>query len=204
MRAIRSRSQLEEFGRIRLSNNFFMRDFLYSEIAVTERLLNAPDNPKLATSAGERLCQELLEPLNAAFGRIAIRSAYRSCDVNERGSQLKPQKCSSNEKNYASHIWDRRDSEGRMGAAACIVIPWLVDHYERGGRWQDMAWWIHDHLSYSYLEFFPKRCAFNIQWREDPERSVYSHIAPDRGYLTRSGMANHVGDHSEYYRDFPA
>jgi hypothetical protein len=43
---------------------------------------NVPDDPKLAIHVGQRLCEELLEPLNATFGRIAVRSAYRSPTVN--------------------------------------------------------------------------------------------------------------------------
>ena len=63
----------EELGRVRLSRSFFMRDFLYSEIGNVHGIANLPDDPDLAIVAGRRLCQELLEPLQAAFGRIAIR-----------------------------------------------------------------------------------------------------------------------------------
>jgi len=87
-----------------------------------------------------------------------------------------------------------------MGATACIVIPRLTDHCEQGGDWQAMAWWIHDKLPYSTLWFFPKLTAFNIQWREEPERRIDSYIAP-RGCLTHAGMINHTGDHSDVYRE---
>ncbi len=78
MRAIKSYDALDRFGRIRLSKNFFMRDFMYSEISNFYGIPNIPENPDKAIEAGKRLCEELLEPLNATFGRIAIRSAYRS------------------------------------------------------------------------------------------------------------------------------
>lgn len=203
MRSPKSVAALEDLGRVRLSPNFFMRDFLYSEIAATEGMMNAPDDPDLALAAGRMLCERLLEPLNAAFGRVAIRSAYRSCLVNQRGVDLPRGNCASNEANYASHIWDRRDADGHMGATACIVLPWLVDHCERAGDWRSMAWWIHDRLPYSTLEFFPRLFAFNIQWRERPIRSIYSHIVPGRGYLTRPGMTGHDEDHANRYLDFP-
>ena len=35
--------------------------------------------------------------------------------------------CASNERNYARHIWDRRDARGCMGALATVVIPWFAD-----------------------------------------------------------------------------
>ena len=90
-----------------------------------------------------------------------------------------------------------------MGAMACIVVPWLVDRIEEGRSWQAMAWWIHDHLPYSELQFFPKLSAFNIGWHERPRRRITSYVPP-RGVLTAPGMANHAGDHAECYAGFPA
>ena len=49
----------EDFGRIRLSKSFFMRDFLYSEIAALRGMANLPDDPDLAVSAGRKLCETL-------------------------------------------------------------------------------------------------------------------------------------------------
>jgi hypothetical protein len=155
----------------------------------------------LAIAAGIRLCQELLEPMQATFGRLGIRSAYRSCAVNAFGNRQRFN-CATNERNYARHIWDRRDARGSMGAMACIVVPWFVDRLQRGTAWQAMAWWVHDHLPYSQLQFFPKLGAFNIGWQEQPRREIYSYIEP-RGYLTRPGMANHAGDHADQYPGFP-
>ena len=55
-RAINSVKHLDDFGRIRLSESFFMRDFLFSDIAAMHGLSNMPDDPELAQAAGERLC----------------------------------------------------------------------------------------------------------------------------------------------------
>ena len=65
-----------------------------------------------------------------------------------------------------------------------------------------MAWWIHDHLPYSELQFFPKLAAFNIAWHERPKRRIYSFIPP-RGLLTKPGMSNHAGTHADLYPGFP-
>lgn len=208
MRKPASVKALEEFGRVRLSQNFFMRDFLYSEIGNFHGIQNIPDDPDLAIKAGTSLCEELLEPLNATFGRIAIRSAFRSSELNGFGnSQQKAKKngytCAANESNYADHIWDRRDAEGYMGATACVVIPWFADRYEQGADWRSLAWWIHDHLPYSTLYFFPKMAAFNLQWHEVPKRRIDSWIKPV-GILTKPGDDNHGGDHSEWYAGFPS
>ncbi|HLQ92485.1 MAG TPA: hypothetical protein VK148_20885 [Xanthobacteraceae bacterium] len=191
----------EEFTRTRLSKSFFMRDFLFSEIAAIEGLSNLPGDPKLAIAAGRGLCENLLEPLQATFGRLAIRSAYRSPEVNGFGCSHRLS-CASNEKNRARHTWDRRDKNGHMGALTTVVVPWLVDRMAEGITWQAMAWWIHDNLPYSELQFFPKLLAFNIGWHEAPKRTIYSFIAP-RGFLTKPGFPNHDGDHSHLYRGFP-
>jgi hypothetical protein len=125
---IRTVRALEELGRVRLSRSFFMRDFLHGEIANFYGRPNIPDDPDLAIHVGKRLCEELLETLAATFGRIAIRSAYRSPTVNARGSE-KGHNCSSNEKNYASHIWDKRDAAGFCGATA-----WPAGYLLRGNE----------------------------------------------------------------------
>lgn len=201
MRKIGSVAALEDFGRIRLSKSFYMRDFLYSDISSLHGVPNVPDDPDLAVLAGRRLCEELLEPLAATFGGISIRSAYRSSRVNAFGNEHKLN-CASNEANHAAHIWDRRDTEGCMGATACIVVRWFADRYAEGSDWRGLAWWIHDHLPYSRLCFFPKLAAFNVNWHERPVRRIDSFIEP-KGLLTKPGMDNHAGDHAQWYEGFP-
>ncbi|MFA5969088.1 MAG: hypothetical protein WC816_07595 [Sphingomonas sp.] len=187
-------AQLEELGRVQLSPSFFMRDFLYSEIAAHYKLANVPSDPDLAIAAGTRLCEDLLEPLQAVFGRIAIRSAYRSAEVNAIGHD-KGHNCASNDRNAAHHIWDLRDARGCMGATACIVVPDFANRFTDPQDWQKLAWWVHDHLPYSTMEFFAQRWAFNLGWHERPVRAIFSHVTGSRGYLTKPGMDNHEVDH---------
>jgi hypothetical protein len=202
MRKPKSIRGAETLGRVRLSRTFFMRDFLYSEIANMQGMTNLPDDPDLAIAAGRGLCEHLLEPLQATFGRLAIRSAYRSPEVNAFGN-LHMASCASNEFDRGRHIWDQRDAGGGMGAMTTIVVPWLVDRLEEGVQWPAMAWWIHDHLPYSELQFFPKLAAFNIGWHEIPRRRITSFAVP-RGLLTKPGLPGHDGDHSDRYPGFPA
>ena len=205
---------LDRLGRIRLSEHFFLREFLYSETAIKHGLINVPDDVSLAVEAGTALCTELLEPLQRRFGRIHIRSAFRSCAVNALGNSLNLN-CARNEANYADHIWDRTDVVGNKGATACIVIPEIADYLAKPGDWVQLAWWIHDNLPYSSLYFFNTMIAFNIQWRENPLRRIDSYAGwHDRGdwrkqgLLTKPGMANHGGVHNNAYADlarrFPA
>ncbi|MDC0886472.1 hypothetical protein OAS19_01590 [Altererythrobacter sp.] len=88
MRKPTSVSTLDKLGRVRLSKHFFMRDMLHSEIAQFHGLTNVPDDPDLAIEVGTRLCKDLLEPIQERWGRITIRSAYRSCEVNALGNRM--------------------------------------------------------------------------------------------------------------------
>lgn len=174
---------LTELGRTRLSKSFFMRDMLYSEVAMIHGLNNAPDDPNLAVKAGTRLCEELLEPLQDHWGRIAIRSAYRSTEVNGFCNAMQRQKkagytCASNEANHAAHIWDRLDANGHMGATACVVVPSFWQQHQETGAWRKLARWIHSNLPYADLCFFPTYWAFNISWHEQPTRSIRSYAEP--------------------------
>ena len=196
---------LERVGRIRLSENFFMRDFLYSEVAAYYGIANLPDNEKLAAEVGTALCENLLEPMQKCFGRLHIRSAFRSCAVNAIGNRNN-HNCASNEANYAGHIWDRVDGDGRRGATACIVIPGFADRFTQPGDWTELAWWLHDNLPYCSLYFFPQNWAFNITWSDKPRRRIDSYAGwqldggwKNKGLLTEPGMANHEGDHTNAY-----
>ncbi|MEP7239605.1 MAG: hypothetical protein ABI697_01855 [Devosia sp.] len=194
---------LEELGRVRLSQNFFMRDFLHSEIASFYGLQNIPDEPDLAIMAGRKLCEDALEPLAAQFGRISIRSAYRSPAVNRFGNEHNLN-CGSNDSNFGGHIWDHRTAKGELGACATIVVHALLPLYDATGRWEPLAWWIHDHLPYDELEFFPRLAAFNYAHGDRQRRRIRSYIPPRRGVLTKAGMDNAAGRHTDEYADWLA
>ena len=157
--------ELDRVGRIRLSRSFYLRDFLHSEIAAAYGFINKPDNLDLAVEAGTRLCTDLLEPLQEKFGPIRIRSGYRSAELNAFGYENNLN-CASNEKNYAAHIWDRLDSDGRKGASACVVIPSLQD----AGTTPSIAKkriqaWVKDYPSCDHVRFFKQPATFNIGWK---------------------------------------
>ena len=204
MRKPASVRTLEKLGRVRLSEHFFMREMLYSEIANHYGIPNIPDDPDLAIAAGARLCEELLEPLHATFGHVAVRSAFRSVEVNTYGNEH-GHSCGETTWNHSRHVWDRCDAEGCMGATACIVIPWFIPLYNDGTPWQALAWWIHDNLPYSDMCFFAvrgKNCAFNLRWHENPTRRIEA-WSPHKFLLTKPGMENHDGDHHLEYPGFP-
>ena len=128
---------LDAFGRQRLSKHYWMRDFLYSEVAEAHGIANVPHDAELAIKAGKAVCRNLLEPLWSVFGHVTIRSAFRSANVNGF-CNCHNMNCSSNEASYAHHIWDHADGDGFMGATVCIVIPALRGLDERA-TWAGLA-----------------------------------------------------------------
>ncbi|WP_337843176.1 hypothetical protein [Rheinheimera sp.] len=196
-------THLDNLARTRLSKHFFLRDFLYLETAAMHGINNVPDDLELAIEAGRQLCEQVLEPLQAAWGRIHIRSAFRSCTVNQLGNELGAN-CATNQSNYAAHIWDRRDEQGFMGATACIVIPRYLDYFEKTGDWTSLAWWIHANVpAYNSMYFFPNLCAFDISWYENKAspHTISSYIQdPNTGHKKRILAA---GVESEFYQQIP-
>ena len=174
-----SYSGLDRLGRIALSESFHMREFLYSEIAVQYQLRNVPekDRIEIAVEAGSKLCQLLLEPLQRQFGRIHVRSGYRSLNVNATG--VDKHNCAVDNRGF--HTWDYPSENNGIGATACISVP-SVSKAVLGGTvsYESMAWWVYDNLpEWSHLEFFATaehsdEVCFNIGWLEQPLKTMTS------------------------------
>jgi len=206
MSTLTSVALLDEYGRTRLSKNFFMREMLYSEVSNIHGIPNIPDDPELALAAGRRLCEEFLEPLHERFGRVVVRSAYRSARLNGYCHERMLAGdaacwCTDNDMNAARHIWDRRDADGMLGATATVVIPAYLDHYDRTGDFRPLAWWIRDHLpGHADIYFFKRLCAFNIRWYEgSSEQAIWRLDPPLRELLVSHGHHDFDGDHSALY-----
>ncbi len=179
---------------------------MHSEISQIERIPNIPKDVDLAIEVGMRLCQEVLEPIQNQFGRISIRSAYRSEAVNGKGAENNNQYgCAKNESNFARHIWDKTTNE-KKGAMACIVVMPYLPYFDATSDWESLAWWIHNNVpGYSELEFFTKSkiLAFNIGWHEEPRKTIHA-WTPHRKCLTKPGMENHFGQHLNAYQTWLA
>ena len=170
-----------------------------SEIANFYGMPNIPDDPKLAIDVGRRLCEDLLEPLNATFGRIAIRSAYRSPTVNALATRwatiaLRTRRITAATSGTGA---TPPDSAGRRPASSFPGSPIAMPRAPTGKR---LAYWIHDHLPYSRLQFFPKLAAFNISWQNVRSGRSTASSGP-AGYLLRGNEP--VMARPEHYPDFP-
>lgn len=178
--------KLEKLGRVRLSDHFYFRQFLYSEIGAAFGISNVPDDADLAIEVGTRLCAEVLEPLLKQFGPIVVRSGFRSAKLNAFGAKNGLQ-CAANDKNVAYHIWDHLDANGHKGAAACVVAPGFNDRVQSAEGWKELAWWINANINYHRLTFFSRDNAFNVGWHEHPRREIYSRQPTPHWLLPPSG-----------------
>lgn len=167
-------SGLDKLGRIPLSRHFHMREFLYSEIAVHYQLRNVPDDVDQAVWAGSMLCQKLLDPIQDRFGRVHVRSGYRSRKVNQAG--VGRHNCAAD--NDGAHTWDHASKEFGFGAMASVSVPaWSRMVLSGEVDVAAIAWWVMDHLpEWSVLEFFATadlpyadEVVFNIGWNQRPQ-----------------------------------
>lgn len=199
MRKPASMWSLETLGRVRLSKYFYMREFLYSEIGNFHRIQNIPRDPDLAIERGKAFCETLLDPLEETFGRVAVRSGYRSPELNAFGNENKLN-CARNDYPLECHIWDLADVEV---AGASIVVPWFAEQYEQGRDWRDMAYWLYDHLPFAEAWFFPKLSAFNLSWRPAQPRRIDSYIAPKGNFIKAFAEPSEaITNRKERYADF--
>jgi hypothetical protein len=132
----KSVAALEDLGRIRLSRSFFMRDFLHSEIANHYGVPNVPGNPVLAVEVGKRLCGELLEPLNATFGRIAQPiDLPRSTPWAMRKATTAPRTTRTMRGTFGI-IWIPRAAAAQRPASSCLGSRTATPMAPTGDHWR--------------------------------------------------------------------
>ena len=120
-------AKFDALARTRLSRNFVLRDFLFCSYSAANGLSNFPENPHAVIDAGRALCERILEPTLAQFGRFAITYGYQSRQSldNELASTGKtvPRHSSS------PHHWDRQTFGGEVYARVDI-LPFCVEDGE--------------------------------------------------------------------------
>lgn len=127
---------LENLALTRLSQNFILRDFLYSTSSAAQGLSNTPEDAEMVIRAGKDLCSQILEPLLTEFGRFAITFGYQcragiEADLSAAQRTFSPHSSSP-------HQWDR-GTFGREVYARVDIWPFCVEDGEVSkmdyGRW---------------------------------------------------------------------
>ncbi len=132
--AIPSAREYEALAKVRLSQNFILRDFLFSTDAVSRGHSNFPEDPDMVIKAGKALCEQVLEPILAQFGKFAITFGYQS----RQGVEFSWSKEKREAKGHNSnpHMWDRK-SWGEQVYCRVDILPFcvedgLIDRHEFG------------------------------------------------------------------------
>lgn len=114
----------DNWTRQRVSKNFILRDFLYSSTSDYFGVSNKPsDMPEQVVASAKALCEVLLEPILAKFGRFFITYAYQSRKIMDTMfPQIKPTGSSP-------HHWDR-GTYGNKIYARIDIVPLCVEDGE--------------------------------------------------------------------------
>lgn len=132
-------ARYETLARTRLSKNFILRDLLFSTEAAALGFNNFPEHPELVIAAGRAICETVLEPILAQFGRFAITFGYQSREASEAGS-LKSS--TSNPLSSNPHQWDRQ-TFGTNVYARVDILPYCVED-QLVNRHEFGQWLIHN------------------------------------------------------------
>ena len=117
-------TQIEALARVRLSKNFILRDFLYSTECAARGFSNYPEDPDAVIRAAKALCEKVLEPVLAKWGRFFLTFAYQSRDGIEHGWSKAERE--ANPRSSNPHQYDR-GSFGDEVYARIDILPVCVE-----------------------------------------------------------------------------
>lgn len=137
---------LGALGKVRLSSNFMMRDFLFSSECDAMGISNFPENPEMVIRAGRELCTRLLEPILDHFGRFSITFGYQCREgVEARWSKKKKLE---NSKSSSPHQWDR-GTFGDQVYARVDILPFCIE--DGLVSKQEFGYWLMNNLDVDLL-----------------------------------------------------
>lgn len=174
--------KFDRLSRFRLSKNFILRDFLFCAESSARGVSNFPANPALVIAAGQALCEGVLEPVLAHFGRFAITYGYHSQEPTDTplgltGTTTRP--------SSSPHHWDRQTFGDRVYARVDI-LPFCVEDGEvtkhEFGRWlmhtldvDLLMTWTRSNVHCISISPLPRRCW--LQWGRtavgEPRQEVF-------------------------------
>lgn len=148
----------------RLSENFILRDFLYSTQADLLEKANRPsDDPQLVIESGKVLCAKVLEPLIAKFGKLWITFGYQSREVLEATSTQKSATSSS------PHQWDR-GTHGKEIYCRVDILPKIVEDGLMSKY--DYAKWAMNNLDLDLFMMWEQSNVMCITYSQNRQRRV--------------------------------
>lgn len=128
--------QYDALALTRLSKHFILRDFLFSTESAVLGLSNLPEDTEMVIRAGQALCEQVLEPIQAQFGRFSITFGYQCREAMEY--DWSAEKRRQHPRSSNPHQWDR-GTFGNEVYARVDILPYCVEDGEVGksefARW---------------------------------------------------------------------
>ena len=156
---------LENLAKTRLSQNFILRDFLFSGSATASGIPNIPEDPETVVRAGEVLCDKVLEPLLSQFGNFAITFGYQCRSAIESSMSAAHQRAGRH--SSSPHQWDR-GTFGTEPYARVDIWPFVVEDGEVTK--QEYGHWAMHNLDIDLLMQWTRSNIFCITISPKPRR----------------------------------
>ena len=160
-----SPQEYEKLARVRLSKNFILRDFLFSTESAARGFTNYPEDPDMVIRSGKALCEKILEPILARWGRVWITFAYMSREGIEHG--LSEAKRQANPRSSDPHMWDRK-SWGDGIYSRIDILPICVEDGEVSKM--EFGMWVMMNLDCDLLMQWQRSNVFCITISPKPRR----------------------------------
>ncbi|MDM7948292.1 hypothetical protein [Hydrogenophaga sp.] len=156
---------IDRVAKTRLSKNFILRDFLFCASSAAQGLSNFPDDLAEAIKAGQVLCDRLLEPILAEFGRFAVTYGYQSRESMDLdlAKVSKSFRCNSS----SPHHWDR-GTFGNEVYARVDILPFCVEDGYVGKR--AFGHWVMHHLDVDLCMTWKRSNVFCLTIGPKPRR----------------------------------
>lgn len=163
----------DKWTRTRVSKNFILREFLYSSRADYFGVSNKPsDMPEQVVKSAKALCEQVLEPILAKFGKFFITYGYQSRKILDTLYPTNAPKSSS------PHQWDR----GTFGSdiyARVDIVPVCVEDGEV--THEEFLEWVIYNTPADLLMFWRKTNTFCISIAPTPRRVALEWVQMGKG-----------------------
>lgn len=163
----------DDWTRTRVSKNFLLRDFMYSSTADYFGVSNKPsDMPEQVVASAKALCEILLEPILAKFGRFFITYGYQSRKIMDA---LFPPKSPTSS---SPHQWDR-GTYGTEIYARIDIVPLCVLDGEVAP--EDFINWLIYNTPVDLVMFWRQSSTFCLTISPKPRRVALEWVRKGKG-----------------------
>lgn len=182
----------EELCKTRLSKNFILRDFMFSTEAAVAGHSNFPsDNVDQVIESGKSLCNTVLEPILAQFGRFHVTFGYQCRATME----LRSKDLRDNPTKSSPHHWDRQ-TMGKSVYARVDIWPMCVEDGEVSKA--DFGRWMMMNLDIDLLQMWGHSNIFCVTISPKPRRVWLEWVPMGQGE-NGSNKIEHMG--REYWQN---